>query len=521
MAAGKVSQPSDATPEPPTAIPDYGPSWRRGLARFFERPAVEGIIGLLIVASVAMTLIEFAWAANLPEDAPLPEALSWLDAANSVVTWIFIAELTLRYFAVWNTVRFAREYWIDILAVIPVFRIFRAARAIRLLRLLRLLRVMGLVSRAATHFPEVFRRGAIEYLTVTGLLLLTVVFGTGALMFFEAGAEEPVVAKAPPGGGDGQRSRRGGDEAFDMTNSFWFSLYTLFAGEPIPVPPKTIGGKITTVFIMFMGLTIFAMFTGTVSAFMVEGLRREEYEVDARDLVDHVVLCGWNSKAEIIAKELLVGVGDDGARMVAVAQFAGEYPQLDGSLSRHLMFIDDDFTRVPALERAGIHAAKTCIILSDTSGGRSEQDADARTIMAALTVEKLSPAVYTCAELHNRVYGTHLELGHVNDYVVAGEHSAYLLAHAAMNRGLMSVVTELLTFERGNQFYRMPAPAAWEGRPYAEAFLELKQEYNAVLIGVYRAGEEITVNPAEHQFAAGDDIVLIADRDLRNEIVES
>ncbi|MDA7951745.1 MAG: hypothetical protein MPJ24_09690 [Pirellulaceae bacterium] len=55
--------------------------------------------------------------------------------------------------------------------------------------------------------------------------------------------------------------------------------------------------------------------------------------------------------------------------------------------------------------------------------------------MGALTVEKLNESVYTCAELNEREYGSHLTMGHVNDYVVSGEYGAYLLANAA--RGLL------------------------------------------------------------------------------------
>ena len=71
----------------------------------------------------------------------------------------------------------------------------------------------------------------------------------------------------------------------------------------------------------------------------------------------------------------------------------------DPALRQRVHFPNDDFTKVATLEKAGIHRANTCIILSDMSQGRSVQDADARTILAALTVEKLNLDIYTCAEI--------------------------------------------------------------------------------------------------------------------------
>ncbi|MEQ8789081.1 MAG: ion transporter [Pirellulaceae bacterium] len=470
------------------------PLWQRSIMRFFGRPWVEVTIGVLIVVSVILTLVEFALTGGSFEAAP-SLTTARLETANNVLTIVFSVELLFRFLGAPSKIRFFREFWIDILAVLPLFRVFRAARVVRLLRLVRVLRLFGVVSRLRSHFPYVLRRGLVEYLFVCGLLVVTVLFGTGAMMFFEG--------RATPGEGD----------SFDLTGSFWFSLYSLFAGEPIPATPHTIGGKLVAVFVMFMGLTIFAMFTGTVSAFMVERFREEGRFVDWDQLEDHIVICGWNSKSEIIVQEYRASTVSNSVPIVVIAQL--EADQTLGEIGANVHFLNDDFTRVPALEKAGIHRARTCIILSDISGGRSEQDADARTILAALTVEKLNPAVYTCAELLNRSYGTHLTMGHVNDYVVSGEYSAYMLAQAAMNRGLMGVFTELLTYQRGNEFYRLDLPDKWHGRTFLELFVELKKTRNVTLVAVHPEDGEMLVNPAEHTFGPGDEVVVIAEHELK------
>jgi voltage-gated potassium channel len=287
-------------------------------------------------------------------------------------------------------------------------------------------------------------------------------------------------------------------------------VYSLFAGEPIPQPPATLGGRLVAVSVMFMGLTVFAMFTGTVSAFMVERLRAEKRIVDWNDLHDHLIICGWNSKAEIIVQEYRAPASTRQMPIAVVATLDKGIPTLPPEFGRDVHFLNDDFTRVAALETAGIHRARTCIVLADTSGARSEQDADARTILAALTVEKLNPAVYTCAKLLNASYGSHLKMGRVNDYVVSGEYGAYLLAQAAMNRGLMSVFTELMTCRHGNEFYRLPLPPRWLGSTFFDVLVQMKKQYDAILVAVYRPGGELQINPLDHTFVEGDEIVVIA-----------
>ncbi len=477
---------------------DHQRRWQATLANFFASVWVELSVGALVLVSVALTLFEFtiAEAAAGDRDQTL---LAALHCTNDIITWIFCVELTLRYLAAPSKGHYFRTYWLDLIAVLPLFRVFRAGRAIRLLRLVRLLRMFGVVSRLASHFPYILRRGAVEYLVVCGLLGLTIVFGSGAMMFFEGRRADMAVAD--------------GDD-FDLQDSVWFSIYSLFAGEPVPGPPRTVGGRIVAVFVMFMGLTIFAMLTGTVSAFMVERLQTEGLKVNWDQLEEHVVICGWNSKAEIIIKEFRASSGGAKTPIVAITQWEHESPALSPEAEPNVFFYNDDFTRIAALEEVGIHRASTCIIMADTTGGRTEQDADARTILAALTVERLNPDVYTCAELLNRSYGSHLTMGQVNDYVVSGEYGAYLLAQAAMNRGRMDVFTELLTYQTGNEFYRIKLPERWVGASYVDVFVELKKTQNAVLVSVHTTDGQTLVNPTDHEFRAGDEIVVIAEEEV-------
>ncbi len=477
--------------------------WQARLSSFFASVWVELTVGALVLASVGLTLLEFAFAetSHSPADAI---TLRRLTLVNDLITGTFAIELTLRYLAATSKRQFFKSFWLDIIAVLPLFRILRAGRALRLLRLVRLLRSFGVVSRLASHFPYVLRRGALEYIVVCGLLATTVVFASGGMLYFEGRR----AASAANAGVEVQ-------EDFDLEDSFWFSVYSLFAGEPIPEPPRTVGGKMIAVFVMFMGVTIFAMFTGTVSAFMVDRLQSEGGKVDWDQFQDHVILCGWNSQAEIIIRELRASPGREKTPIVVICSWEHEQPPLPRELEANVYFHNDDFTRIAALEYVGIHRASVCIILADTMGGRTEQDADARTILAALTVEKLNPAVYTCAELMNRSYGSHLKMGRVNDYVVSGEYGAYLLAQAAMNRGLMDVFSELLTYQKGNEFYRIKLPARCAGTSYLDLFVELKKVHNAVLVSVHGTDGQMFINPTNYTFRDGDEVVVIAEEEFQ------
>ncbi len=468
------------------------PAWQAGLQDFFCRIQVDIAVGVLVLVSVGLTVLEFSIERDPGVD---PAFFRSIVLVNDLITALFVIELGLRFLAARSKRQYFREFWLDILATLPLFRVFRAGRALRLLRLVRVVRLFGVASRLTSHYPNVFRRGAWDFLVVCTMLVIAVVFGTVAMLHFEHRASLP----ADGAGGE-----------FSLEGSFWYSVYTLFAGEPIPGPPRTVAGRITTVVIMFMGLTIFAIFTGTVSAFMVDRLRIEGRVPNFEEIRDHVIICGWSVKTEIIIREYRSSPSSRRVPIIVITERDPETFSLPRELRSNVHFLQDDFTRVPALEQAGIHRATTCIILSDVTGGRSDQDVDARTILASLTVEKISPTVFTCAELINSSYGTHLEMGHVNEFVVSGEFSAYLLAQAAMNRGLLGLLKELLTIQRGKEFFRKPVPPDWIDKTFLELLIDQKMVNNIILVGVYQLDGQLLINPRQYRFRTGDEIVAIS-----------
>jgi voltage-gated potassium channel len=443
-------------------------------------------VTILILLSTALTVGEATLDSNAPER-------TWVEAAHVVISIAFSIELWLRFKAASRGRKFFREHWYDLLALLPVLPLFRELQPLRLLRLLRLMTAYDFLRRQRGLLPYGRKRGPRELLLLFGLVLAALTMGSAGMLVFE-------------------RHTPGGVQTFGQ--AFWFNLYSLIAAEPIPGPPATFGGKVVSVGVIFMGLITFATIIGTVSASVSEGLRSEGTIVDWEDLHDHIIICGWNRKAELIVSECRAAGTLGAMPIVVIAEVDGQPPFSDPSLRPFVQFLNDDFTKVDALEKAGVRRATRCIILSDMSKGRRERDADARTILAALTIEKLNHDVYTCAEINRREYGSHLEIGNVNDYVVSGEHSAFLLAQAALNPGVMSVFTELLTYGIGNRFYRCKISSKWQNKSFFELFVHLKEKHDAILIAVETEEGKVLVNPTRYVFVGTERLVVIASKEL-------
>jgi voltage-gated potassium channel len=266
-------------------------------------------------------------------------------------------------------------------------------------------------------------RRVTEYFLVLVLLLMTLMMGSLGFVFFEK----------PHDGLD------------DLESSFWMTLFSLISTQYSTDYPATLGGKLVVLFTIFSGLTFFAVLTGTVSAFMIEKLKEGGIlnMTELEDLEGHVIICGWNTGAEIVLAQLQQDAQFRERDYVVIAE-RDELPVITGVNRARVRLLKEDFTRVEVLRKANVMTAAVAVIVSDVAHGRSRQDADARTVLASLTIEKLNPSVHTCAELSNSMNEHHLRLGNINEVVITQDLAGRLLAQAALDSTRSRVLQQML-----------------------------------------------------------------------------
>ena len=464
---------------------------RERIDRFMREPAVEMAVVFLILLSVAVIVAEAIF--------PTGHCFGLdLHLLGDVLTVIFIIELSLRYCGCKKARIFLREYWIDVLAVMPAARVFRM---LRVLRLLRLFRVGKILNRRMRRFSNIFVEGATEYAFI--ILLLSIIILSGALAIISL-----------------EGKTNADFSSFDR--AFWWAVYSLMAGEPVNGNPQTTAGRIVSVFVMFGGVTVFALLTGVFSAFMVQRLRlsMEGKAMDLEELRDHIIICGWNRAGRLIIEEFQSDPTQKDRPIVIIAEREKE-PHLNWKIVRPelIYFLSADYTQVAVLRRCNVKEAAIAILLADKSKPRTDQDRDARTVLAAMMIEKLNREIFTCVELLNRDNETHLKMAGVEDVIVGDEYAGTIIASASRNRGgIVPMVNEIFTSKFGNQLYKEKIPKKWFGKTVGFVHCELKEKYNAIMVSIERVTDgkaETLVNPkADGELIAGDSIVYIAEKHL-------
>lgn len=408
---------------------------------------------------------------------------------QEAITVVFLVELVIRWLAAEDTRHFLKDCYLDILAVcsfLPFLRVFSLMRLLRLLRLVRVAKALRLAYFLRSHSS--FAHVAQGMVTLT-TLLCALVLGTLGLAWFE-------------NRGHGIRS---------LVNAFWDSIFCFFSAQYVHDYPATLGGRLTSLFVIGSGLAFFAVMTGTVTAVMSGKLKEggrllEEYLL--REMRNHVVLCGWNQGCETTLRELLLD-RDLAERDIVIVADLDHIPPLPNVKSQErVKLLRDDYTRVAALERAGIQHAAVAIIVSDISHNRTEQDADARTVLCALTIEKLNPEVYTCAELSSSENESHLRMGKVNEILITGELSGSLMAQAAVSSCKARILHQLIHPSFGCRLAHLPVTPELAGRDFSEVLSELRRSQGMIPVAIL-AGGSLRINPDKHQLSEGDVLYCI------------
>ena len=433
---------------------------------------------VLIVASVFFLGLEELYQ---------PSEESWVFVVSGVITWIFVAELSLKFVAAKKKRRFFWRYLPDILAVLPILR---PLRIFRLLRLFRLFQLGLLLDRRVALLRGVLQMNFSflwMLLVLTGFVILG---GAGVGYVFE---------------------RSQGEDFGSIYKSLWWATYAVVAGEPIGSMPVTTMGRVLLVTLMLAGMILFAVFTGIVSATMMDRLQEHSHlaSIDMDELEEHLVVCGWNQGATPLLAELAVDPGFSGQPVVLVNDLERPPDLLHMGIRPELVYhVKGDFTQLDILQRARIAQASRAVVLADDSEVHQRGDRDARSVLAALTIERLQPSIYCVVELMDVANKAHLAVAGVEAVIMRNDLSGRALASACRHPRLATVMMDLLTSRAGARLERVPGPV--KRMLYGDLLSQCKAEFGATVLGVETADGQLYINPPiEHLVSETDYLVIV------------
>ncbi|MBU0552582.1 NAD-binding protein [Myxococcota bacterium] len=193
-----------------------------------------------------------------------------------------------------------------------------------------------------------------------------------------------------------------------------------------------------------------------------------ERENPGQALSRHVVICNVNAKIPIVVQELRAarGVPLDVVLIIQDRALWEAHPKWHPP--RHgrgtLTLLYGCPSNRALLRRANVSQARAAIILSDPLQGK---EADARSTLVAVAIERENPQVHTVIELILSAHRDHLRATKIDEVICLGDLAEKLLAQSCITPGSNEVFAHLLTTaSHTNQIFLPRVPLPLVGRSW-------------------------------------------------------
>ncbi|MEZ4871644.1 MAG: ion channel [Bdellovibrionales bacterium] len=268
-------------------------------------------------------------------------------------------------------------------------------------------------------------------------------------------------------------------------DAIWWGIVTLLTvgyGDRYPVTPE---GRMFALMLMFCGVTAVGILTARISSFfLARELNDRRGVVDPTLIHDHLVICGWKQNMEEFLLQVLEANPEmEAANIVLVNNAPTEYLETIHAdpLLAEIKVVKGDFFQKPILERAVPHRASKILILADSTPSVDGKpftaiEADARTIMCAMTLKEMAKSVTVVAEIIDQDMDQYLRLANVNEIVYSRLYSRMLMAKSAQGTGIPNIIHQLLDPEGFHFLTTLEIPKSFVGKTYGEYVKFMRDE---------------------------------------------
>ena len=275
-------------------------------------------------------------------------------------------------------------------------------------------------------------------------------------------------------------------------DAIWWTIVTITTVGYGDFFPLSLPGRILAVIIMFFGIGLISVITGSISSIFTTKKIMEGRGLENLKLKNHIVICGWNSNVEKVLSNIakLSSEGED--VKIAMINDMGE-DQMNGIIARFksdtlkIHFVRGDHALEAILNKACIEHAKSAIIISDDT---VENDDD-KTILTVLTIKNKLPNLKVVAHVSQQDKLPYLKRAKADEEIVNDTYESFMAATHVLEPGVPQAVNQLLDLHSAHRFKSMAIPDSYIGKTFSDITTYFKENENSLCIGLFIENENV------------------------------
>lgn len=277
-----------------------------------------------------------------------------------------------------------------------------------------------------------------------------------------------------------------------LTGSVNFIYWLVVTGSTVgygDLSPKTPAGKlIVALYIIPLGLSIFAMLVGRVAGFVGNQWRKSLMGLSNLDKNNHILVIGWNEKRTLLLLKLLLQERHSLAEKPDIVLCVRA--DITNPMPGKIEFIKvESYNKDEYMDKACIGTATTILI---------DNPDDDLTMTTALYCAQKNPTAHQVAYFNDESLVKLLQM-HCPQVECTPSVAVEMLAKAAFDPGSSTLHHDLLNVDDGGQAqFSLVVPHSIKPVSFQQLFMSFKRQYDATLIGCAGPGrgQAITLNPA-------------------------
>ena len=291
-------------------------------------------------------------------------------------------------------------------------------------------------------------------------------------------------------------------------DAFWYAIVTLTTVGYGDFYPVTLPGKIIGLLVIIGSLGILGFLIGEITVRFNQYMEKKKSGFWGTDFENHYVIIGWNEFAQKVVNQII-----HAGQKVAIVTNSKTDLDLIADLypSKDVFSLFADYSNIEAYQKVNVSQSKRVFV---------NFASDSETLVFVINLKKH----YSQANVIVRCSNQSLKETFLNagiDHVIAQNEVASKLVASYLFEPHVATYTEDLiatsVSEDDNdiQQYFITPECQFAGSDYMDAFLKLKVDFNAILIGLVQDGK-IIKNPVKGtNVQANNYLILISSGDTK------